>query len=489
MESKNILGIYFTRETATVVCLNSKGKGDNISDCFTVKVMDPEQPKIQALANLISEGCKERKMQFNEVAVAIDCSLFMQHSLHSEFTDPKQVAATVRFDTEEALAIDISDIALTFEINSKSDSGSNLTVFTAHKKILSEILLSLQQYGFDPITIKPDINCLTKIIFKQIPAGESTEGVMFGMLSQKCGYLIVPRDSDGSGHYSSCSARTFLVGPKQNRMDLLAREITMTTALFSGQNKIDSLSIFDSAGNVDFPSLTEKTGIMSRGIDFLGDTAVINDEQENQVNRIEYMIAYGAAVSLTEKEQTVNFRDDFSPFQGKKIKTQRALKFTMVSLTMLLIAVGLYFHMNLYSVNRDIKKARAKFSKNYELVMGKRLKSGTPTRTAIKNLGYELNDVKKRSQGIITTGASISSKLTLVLKAFNESTKQTGLKIKSIDINEKNITISGYVSSRPNTTKFIDILKSTGLDVKSSNILPDTRTKGDNITLTLEPTN
>ena len=115
--------------------------------------------------------------------------------------------------------------------------------------------------------------------------------------------------------------------------------------------------------------------------------------------------------------------------------------------------------------------------------------AATPTRTAIKNLGYELNDVKKRSQGIITTGASISSKLTLVLKAFNESTKQTGLKIKSIDINEKNITISGYVSSRPNTTKFIDILKSTGLDVKSSNILPDTRTKGDNITLTLEPTN
>lgn len=486
MESKNLLGIYFKRETATVVCINSRSKGDNISDCFTVNVTDQEQPKIPAMASLIADGCSERKLQFTEVAVAIDCSLFMQHSLHSDFTDPKQVAATIRFDTEEALATDISDTALTFEINSKSEKGSNLTVFTAHKKILSEILLSLQQYGFDPITIKPDINCLSKTIFQKIPAGESIEGVMFAMLSGNNGYLITPKNSDGSGQYNFYTARTFLVGPKQNRTDLLAREITMTTALFSGEDKINSLRIFDSAGVMDFSSITEKTGIMTGNIEFFGDADTSADESGNRVNRIDFTIAYGAAMSLAEKEQTVNFRDDFSPFQGKKIKTQKALKFAMVSLTVLLIAVGLYFHMNLYSVNRDIKKARAKFGKNYEIVMGKKLSETASGNTIIKNLGYEFGKVENENAGIITSGAAASSKLTLVLKAFNECTKQTSLKIKSIDITEKNIIISGDISSK--TITLIDILKKTGLDVKSSNIQHEDRTNRDVFTLTLEPT-
>ncbi len=487
MESINLLGIYFKRETATVVCFNSRSKGDNISDSFTVKVTDPEQPKIPALANLISEGCSERKIQFSEVAVAIDCSLFMQHSLHSDFTDPKQVASTVRFDTEEALATDISEVALTFEINSKSEKGSNLTVFTAQKKILSEILLSLQQYGFDPITMKPDVNCLSKIIFQKIPAGETTEGLMFALLSENNGYLIIPKASDGTGKYNSYSARTFLVGPRQNRTDLLAREILMTTALFNGQEKINSLKIFDSAGVVDFPSITGKTGILARNIEFFGEPDTSVDESDNKVNRIDFTIACGAAMSLNEKEQTVNFREDFSPFQGKKIKTQKALKFAMASLTILLIAIGLYFHMNYYSVTRDIKKARAKFSKNYEIVMGKKPLDTASGKTILKNLGYELDKVEKENAGIITTGASVSSKLTLVLKAFNECAKKANLKIKSIDITEKNITISGDVSGKAIT--LIDVLEKTGLNIKSSNIQHEDRSNRDVFTLTLEPTN
>jgi hypothetical protein len=142
--------------------------------------------------------------------------------------------------------------------------------------------------------------------------------------------------------------------------------------------------------------------------------------------------------------------------------------------------------MNLYSVNRDIKNARAKFSKNYEIVMGK--KAPKSTNTILKYLGRELETAKGNNAGIITKGASISSKLTLVLKAFNECAKQTGLNIKTIDITENNISISGDISSRTNTTKFIEVLKKTGLAIKSSSIIPQPKNKGDNFNLTLEPT-
>ena len=484
MESKNLLGIYFTKDSATVVRLPSHGRGDNIPDCFTVNATDSEQPKIQALVSLIEQACSERKLTFSEVAVAIDCSLFMQHNIHSEFSDNKQIAATIRFDTEEALATDISEMALAFETNSRSQEGSSLTVFTAQKKILSEILLSLQQYNFDPITIKPDVSCLAKLIFNKIPKTESLEGTMFGMLSDSSGYLIAPRDSNGTGSHDSSAVRTFIVGSRQNRTELLSREILMTTALFGSDEPVNSLKIFDSAGAVDLPTLTERTGILAKNIEMFGEPDSLTAEHENHVNRINFAIAYGAALSLLDKEQTINFRDDFSPFQGKIVKTRKALKFTLVSVTVLLIAVGLYFQLNLFSVKRNIKKARTKFDKNYEIVMEKKLSDSTPTKRALTNLRNELQTIKKGSEGIITKGTTVSSKLILVLKAFNKCAKQTGLSIKTIKITENNISIVGE-THRNKVTEFFNVLRDTGLEIKAPNM--STKGNRDSFSVTLEP--
>ncbi len=483
----NLLGIYFTKDTATAVCLDPQAKSDNVPISFTVTAKDTESPKIPALASLISQGCTERKLSFSQVAVAIDCSLYMQHGVHSEFSDPKQIASTARFDTEEALATDISETALAFEIDSTGQAGSELTVFTAQKKILSEILLSLQQYNFDPITIKPDVNCLSKLIFNKIAKSEPLKGYLFAMLSGRSGYLIAPRDLNASGSYNTSAVRTFLVGAKQNRTELLAREILVTTALFKGENKINSLRIFDSAGAVDITTITEKTGILAKQIDLFPEAGTSAAEGENKVNRIDFAIAYGAALSLLETEQTVNFRDDFSPYQGKKIKTRKAFKFTMVSVTILLIAVGLYFQMNLFSVGRYIKQSREKFNNNYQIVMNKKLANPAATKTALKNLNNELNSLRKGSDDIITEGTSVSSKLTLVLKAFYKCAKQTGLKVESINITENNISITGDTLNRTNTSTFLSALRDTGLDVKSISQTTNEKTKRDGFSVSLEP--
>jgi hypothetical protein len=480
----NLLGIYLTKDSATAVCFDPQAKGDKVPVCFTVTAKDQEQPKIPALASRLAQGCSERKLSFSEVAVAIDCSLYMQHGVHSEFSDPKQIASTIRFDTEETLATDISETALAFEIDSKGQAGSELTVFTAQKKILSEILLSLQQYNFDPITIKPDVICLSKLIFNKVAKSEPVKGFLFAMLSERSGYLIAPRDRDGSGSYNTSLVRTFLVGPKQNRTELLAREILVTTALLKGDDKTNSLRISDSAGAVDFYSITERTGILAKRLDLFPETHTSTADGKNKVNQIDCAIAYGAALSLQETEQTVNFRDDFSPFQGKKIKTQRAFKFAMVSVTVLLIAVGLYFQLNLFSLNRYIKQSREKFSKNYEIVMEKKLSSTASTKTALKNLNKELDSIKKGSAGIITEGTSVSSRLTLVLSAFVKCAKQTGLIIDSINVTENNISITGSTLNRTNTTTFLSALRDTGLDVKG---ISQNTTRRDNFSVSLEP--
>ncbi|GAI99149.1 unnamed protein product, partial [marine sediment metagenome] len=192
--------------------------------------------------------------------------MFMQHNVHSEFGDTKQIAATIRFDTEEALAMDVSDIAIAFQITSSNKSGSELTVFTAQKKVLSDILISLQSGGMDPVSIEPDVNCLSRFVCRKLSAPKGTQGgTLFGMLSARSGYLIVPHQ-DGSGSQKASRVRTFLVGSTTDRDVLLAREAIMTTAL-SGGEPISCLRVFDSAGAADYQQLGERLGIEADEVD------------------------------------------------------------------------------------------------------------------------------------------------------------------------------------------------------------------------------
>ena len=91
MESQNYLGIYLSKDRATVVCLNFLGRIGKVLGSFSVSVEEQEQATMQDLASLIARGCAQRKWSYSEVALALDCAMFMQHSVHSEFKEPKQI--------------------------------------------------------------------------------------------------------------------------------------------------------------------------------------------------------------------------------------------------------------------------------------------------------------------------------------------------------------------------------------------------------------
>jgi hypothetical protein len=391
----------------------------------------------------------------------------MQHNLHSEFTDPKQIAATVKSDTEEALATDIANVALAFEITLAGQAGSELTVFTAQRKILSEVLLSLQQYNLDPVAIEPDVNCLSRLIVAKASSAQSRQpGTLFGILSGRNGYLIAPPVSTGAGTQKASKTRTFLVGSTQDRGALLTREALVTTALVGGGEPIKHLEVFDSAGTVDHQQLSEKLSL-----DKIGGVDWLEAEAESRTtadcpDTVDFAIAYGAALAHSEKGQRVDFRDDFSPFQGKKIKMQKALKFAAISVTGLLIFVGLYFQTQLFTINKYRRALSDKFAKDYSAVMLGQ-KPPEDTNSAVRKLGTELRRIRDAKKGLITREGekSISSKLTLVLTAFNKCAAQTNLDIKTISITARDIIITGETSSRPNTLKFYNTVKNNGLEI------------------------
>ena len=453
MEGRNYLGIYLSKDTATVVCLGLQGRDRNVLGCFSVSVEEQEERNQQVLARLIAEGCAERELEFSEVAVALDCAMFMQHNVHSEFNDPKQIASTIRFDAEEAFSTDITDVAIAFKITSRDQSGSELTVFTAERKILSDVLLSLQSNNIDPVTVEPDINCLSRFILQNVSLPEDSRS-LFGMLSRRSGYFIGFAESQ-----KTPAVRTFLVNPAQDRGDLLAREVLVTAALVGTGEPINCVVVFDSTGSVNYQQLSEKLGIEASSVD-LAESAGANPETlADCADTVDFAIAYGAALAHLEKVQSVNFRNDFMPYQGKKVRLQKALKFASISVTVFVLAVGLYFQLRLLQKNKYCRRVHERLEKQYASVMfGRKPVAKLDPVNKLRGELRRIRDVKS-GQFSVTGEESIAAKLTLVLEAFNKCAAQTDLKIDKIYITAKNIRLEGDTSSRKNTLKLFEAIK------------------------------
>lgn len=466
MESQSHLGIYIDKDTATVVCLSAKAKEVRVLGCFSVTAADKEQPTFQTLANLIAEGCAQRQWRFVDVALAMDCALFMQHSVHSQFKDQKQIAATVKFDTEEALATDISTVGLAFEVTSSDQTGSKLTVFTAERKILTDILSALQQYGIDPITMEPDVCCLSRFLNRRIsPSGPQESRSLFALLSRRSGYLIIPPLAAEEASGKTSIARTFLVGAARDRTTLLAREALITTALVENTQSVANVHAFDSAGTLDSEQLSQRLARQVDAIDLHHAAGVEPQALNDCLSPVDFVIACGAALIHSDKANRVDFRSDFSPFQGKTLRLQKALKFTAVSLVILLIAVGLYFQTQLFSVNKGMAKMRSKFAKDYTDVTLEKLSSTTTTRKAVLDIKALLRRIEAEKKGLIADKTSVSSRLTLVLAAFVKCAAPTDLNVTSITITTKGIDVSGDTSSRQNRQKIFDTIREGGLDI------------------------
>ena len=466
MEGQNYLGIYLSKRTATVVCLGLHGRVKKVEGCFTVSAQQQQGLEWAEITGQIAKECAARKWKFSEVRVALDCSMFMQHNIHSNFNDTKQIKATIRFDTEEALAADVDNIAIAFKITSSDENGSLLTVFTIEKQILSEIIVSLQSNKLDAVTIEPDVNCLSRFIEQNIPISEEAHP-FFGMLSMDRGYFIVPVFSDSQKY---TIFRTFLVGSNQNRNQLLTREIPLTTALIEADSPVNCLKVFDSTSPLNPLELSEKLCMEVEVIDIAACGDVEPRETEDCDDMVAFSIAYGAGLAHTDRKQVVNFREDFLPYLGKKKRMQKILKIASCITVVVFIVLGLYFQLRLFQKNKPRKLLIDKFNSQYSAVMFG--KAPPQKKNPVGKLSRELNRIRDIKSGkLAATGQeSVSAKMTLILSAFNKCASNTKLSIDRVSITSKSINITGDTSSRKNTLKLFDEIKKSGLEIVGNRI-------------------
>lgn len=483
MESHNHLGIYLRQDRATLVFLAGQGRDRKALCCFSVSIEDQQERTPQRLAERISEACSSHGAKFADAAVALDCAMFMQHSVHSEFSDARKIAATVRFDTEEALATDIADVAVAFRIISSDDSGSNLDVFTVRREALSEILLALQGVGIDPMTVEPDISCLSRYLGACEARDASSEHrPLYGLLSDSRGYLL------GFSKPSEVSTmRAFPVTTAQNREQLLAREVLITKALAESMGPVDHLRVFDAQGQVRAEHLAKDVGLPVTACSLTELGKVQLGDIAGCANAVDFALACGAAMALSADDRNFNFRTDHMPYEGKKLRMNFALKFLSIAATILLLAVGVYFQTHLLRVDQTRVALRSKLEPDYLAVtLGKTAMPNT-IKKAVDDLKKDLKNLKIE-KGIIEGAAqeSLSGKLKLVLEALSTCAAKTDLRIDTITVNAKNIHVNGSTSSRSNTINGVfDAMKKVGLKLQDNRLTHEG--DRDNFDMTLEP--
>ncbi len=120
MEQNNCLGIYWSNKKAVAVLLSRHGSGKTVlGSCSVTKnemTQEQEENFVKNMIKTLVKKTAENKFNFTEVAIALDCSMFTQHEIRSEFTDYKQIANTIRFDVEDTVAMDAMELAVAFSI-------------------------------------------------------------------------------------------------------------------------------------------------------------------------------------------------------------------------------------------------------------------------------------------------------------------------------------------------------------------------------------
>jgi type II secretory pathway component PulL len=474
VQTGNFLGIYLAKDRATVVCLDVQGSERKLVGCFGVLPEQSEQPTFQALAQRIAAVCAERQIKFTDAAVALDCAMFMQHSIHSEFSDVRKITQTVHFDTEEALGTDATDVAIAFKINSTDQTGADISAFTAQKQMMSDLLGALQSNNIDPFSVEPDVSCLARFVCQSASLSGDVRP-LFAFLSRRNGYFISPVSSpwQGISPTPATSMRTFLLSPSQNRNEMLTKQVSMSTALLQTAGTANRLEIFDTADSVNCDDIARKIAVETSRIDITGLAKVSADAIADCPDAVEFAIAYGAAIAQLDGSHGTNFRSDFMPYQGRKLRLQQTLKFFAVAAVILMFAVGLYGLMQAVQFNQYRAKLGAKFAKDFSAVMfGEKMPS--KTKEATRKISTALRRIKEAQKGFSLTGEeAVTAKLALVLAALNKCAATTGLNIETVTITDKMITINGNTPSPENTLKMFDALKKTGLNVLQQRISTD----------------
>jgi hypothetical protein len=446
VEEKGSLGLYLAPDKAVAVWISS-GTDAGILHKLSLKT-NPDEPAGMALQ--AARAAVRQGFAFSEVFVAVDCSYFTQYNLTSEFDDYRQIESTIKFDVEEAAAADAVNMAVAFEITGKEAVGSAVTAYTADRQRLTDILLDIQEGGLDPTAIEPDAAALARALTQTSGFAEQTDS-LFVILSESTCYMLRPH-----GEFAPM-VRTFLVSGGAGTDAALAREILMARAAAEAQGPVSTIILMGQTQSVDISRLAERTGLKVKTE--APDKSLLHSlSSDDPMACHQLLIAYGAALAGRSRTGRVDFRRDFMPYQGQRKVLEGSLRVVSISVTVLLLAVGIFFQLKAFRMNRYAARLEQKNLTEHKAVMfGRTPPSGMQPSS---NLKREYTRVKSIEEGIgLGDDNSIPAKLTYFLEAVNNTPANVDIAIQQITVTGRSMKVKGDTNSRAGTMSLLNEIK------------------------------
>ncbi|MCK5171883.1 MAG: hypothetical protein KAR47_00730, partial [Planctomycetes bacterium] len=369
-----------------------------------------------------------------------------------DFTDHKQIANTIKFDTEEAVATDATDLALTFSVTDTNQNGSEVAVFTAERQMLIERLSDLQTAALDPTAIEPDIICLARFLSQSVSLPQQANP-LFVIISNTACYIIYHGQSQNAP-----SVRSFLLTSAQDKTSVLAREVPLTIASFHPKEDVNSLIIAGNVDSIDYEMLADRTALEIQTVDF---AQTVNSNPAAAANcpcDTDLILAYGAALGEITKTKKNDFREDFMPYQGKRMVMQKALRLISIALTVIMLAAGTYFQTQTFIKNQYTARLTEKLTVEYSAAM---YGVGPPAKESMASrLNREYRNVKRTQLGLNPgDDDSIPAKITYIFEALNQTPKSVNLKVDRVTISPSTMRIQGSTNNRKSTLDLFESIK------------------------------
>jgi len=447
VEQKKCLGIYLSSDKAIGVILEGHSGHYKVLGCSTAKT-NPDEPETSLAARLV-EDINLQNLKYDEVSVAVDCQMYTQHDLHSQFSDHKQIANTIRFDAEEAVATDATELAVAFDITHTDKTGADVTVYTAKRFQMSDMLNSMFESALDPTAMEPDIACLSRFIEKNNKS-LAEPGKLVVIISDKACYLITPSDSN----HAPC-VRSFLVSPTQNIAAVLSREIPITIASMHTPEPITSIVLAGNTEDINSEDFSLKTGLDVVKLDLAEETGTDISTCSEDVPLSDFATAYGAALAELSRTSKTDFRKDFMPYEGRIRTIQAALRVFSIAVTVVLIAVGAYFQKNIMDLNKQTNELEFSLYEEQAAIVFGRPHKDTRKKLSTRLKG-ELRKVQSGATGsMFSDDSSVTAKLTYLFEAINKSRKNNKIMITKISIQRRSMRVEGTTANRGYTNDFL----------------------------------
>ncbi len=450
MEQQNRLGIHLTADRATAVVVGLHDQ--QVQAAFSVRT---DEQASASLAEQIAQQLAARNLACAEVFVALDSSLITQHRLRSEFTDLKQIQATIRFDVEEALATDASGMAIASWITDRDDQGSDVAVFSADRALLAAFLDDLQAHDLDPTVIEPDLVCLARRLEEHPdPPAETT---LFVLLAERACYIIGPAHAQGAP-----AVRSFLWSPVQDRSAVLSREIPLTLASWNGKHAVEHVALIGHTDGLDTERMAQAVHRPVHPV-AVADLLPLAPAEMLDADPVGLLAACAAAPAPRLKQ--ADLRSDFAPFLGKRVRVQRFLRVAAIALMILFCLLAFEFRRQAQTYKQHAGALWSKLEVDYEqAMMGKKPSEGEAPH---KYLDRVLRGMKKDSRNVGDED-SIPARLTYILEAVNqamgaEETQNPNaidLQIQSLSLTTRTMKLTGTTGSRTQTMSLLNALSS-----------------------------